>query len=139
MPIAVQQRAHAVANPHAIARTPITIDDYLDGRWVNEPFRVFDCCYEVDGAVALVVTSAERAADLPQPPVFPLGVADANGQGGSVYEWDDMSCMYSRDAGAAPLVEDRVHARRHGPRAHVRLLHVHRDGDTRGLRLLREG
>jgi acetyl-CoA acetyltransferase len=96
--IAVQQRAHAVANPHAIARTPITIDDYLDGRWINEPFRVFDCCYEVDGAVALVVTSAARAADLPTAPVFPLGVADANGQGGSVYEWDDMSCMYSREA-----------------------------------------
>ena len=96
--IAVQQRAHAVNNPHAIARVPITIDDYLEGRWVNEPFRVFDCCYEVDGAVALVVTSAERAADLAQPPVYPLDVSDANGQGGSVYEWDDMTCMYSRDA-----------------------------------------
>jgi acetyl-CoA acetyltransferase len=96
--IAVQQRAHAVANPHAIARTPITLDDYLDGRWVNEPFRVFDCCYEVDGAVALVVTSAARAADLRRAPVHLLGVSDANGQGGSVTEWDDMTTMYSRDA-----------------------------------------
>jgi acetyl-CoA acetyltransferase len=59
---------------------------------------VFDCCYEVDGAVALVITSAERAADLAQPPVYPLNVSDANGQGGSVFEWDDMACMYSRDA-----------------------------------------
>jgi acetyl-CoA acetyltransferase len=96
--IAVQERAHASKNPHAIARTQITIDDYLDGRWVVEPFRVFDCCYEVDGAVALVVTSAERAADLPHRPVHLLGVSDANGQGGSVFEWDDMTCMYSRDA-----------------------------------------
>ncbi len=104
--IAVQQRAHAVDNPHAIARSPITLDDYLEGRWVSEPFRVFDCCYEVDGAVALVVTSAERAADLEHRPVYPLGVADANGQGGSVYEWDDMTCMYSRDA--APRLWSRT-------------------------------
>jgi acetyl-CoA acetyltransferase len=96
--IAVQQRAHASKNPHAIARTPITIDDYLGGRWVNEPFRVFDCCYEVDGAVALVVTSASWAADLPTKPVHIIGVSDANGQGGSVFEWDDMTSMYSRDA-----------------------------------------
>jgi acetyl-CoA acetyltransferase len=87
-----------VNNPHAFARTPITIDDYLHGRWVNEPFRVFDCCYEVDGAVALVITSAERAADLTHRPVYPIGVADANGQGGSVFEWDDRAGMYSRDA-----------------------------------------
>jgi acetyl-CoA acetyltransferase len=96
--IAVQERAHAARNPHAVARQPITIDDYLAGRWVFEPFRVFDCCYEVDGAVALVLTSAERAADLPHPPVFPLAVSDANGCGGSVDQWDDMTAMYSRDA-----------------------------------------
>jgi acetyl-CoA acetyltransferase len=95
--IAVQQRAHAAQNPHAIAQAPITIDDYLASRWINEPFRVFDCCYEVDGAVALVVTSAERAADLAHKPVHLLGVADSNRFGGSVDEWDDMTCMYSRD------------------------------------------
>jgi len=104
--IAVQQREHASHNPHAIARDPITIDDYLAGRWVNEPFRVFDCCYEVDGAVALVVTSAERAADLPHRPVHLLGVADANRFGGSVDEWDDMTCMYSRDT--APRLWSRT-------------------------------
>lgn len=104
--IAVQQRLHASRNPHAIARTPITLDDYLAGRWVNEPFRVFDCCYEVDGAVALVLTSADRAADLAHRPVYPLAVADANGQGGNVDEWDDMTCMYSREA--APRLWDKV-------------------------------
>jgi acetyl-CoA acetyltransferase len=97
--IAVQQRLHASRNPHAIAQRPITLEDYLAGRWVNEPFRVFDCCYEVDGAVALVLTSAERAADLRQQPVFPIAVADANGQGGDTEGWDDMTCMYSREAG----------------------------------------
>jgi acetyl-CoA acetyltransferase len=104
--IAVQERLHASRNPHAVAQEPITIDDYLAGRWVNEPFRVYDCCYEVDGAVALVLTSAERASDLAHPPVFPLAVADANGQGGNVDQWDDMTCMYSRDA--APRLWQKV-------------------------------
>jgi acetyl-CoA acetyltransferase len=104
--IAITERLHASQNPHAIAREPITLDDYLAGRWVNEPFRVFDCCYEVDGAVALVVTSAERAADLAHKPVYPLAVADANGQGGNVDLWDDMTCMYSRDT--APRLWNKV-------------------------------
>ncbi|MGH9038180.1 MAG: hypothetical protein ACRD0O_20685 [Acidimicrobiia bacterium] len=56
--IAITERAHAAANPHAIARQPITMDDYLDGRFINEPLRVYDCAFEVDGAVALVLTTA---------------------------------------------------------------------------------
>ena len=89
--IAINNRAHAVNNPHAIARDPITLDDYLDGRWVVEPFRVFDCAYEVDGAVALVLTGADRAADLRHPPVYPIGVADATGAGGMPDLWDDQT------------------------------------------------
>jgi len=95
--IAVQQREHASRNPHAVGQSPITIDDYLNSRWISEPFRLFDCCYEVDGAVAIVVTSAERAADLPHKPVHVLGAADSNRFGGSVDQWDDMTSMFSRD------------------------------------------
>lgn len=95
--IAIQGRAHASRNPHAVARTPITLDDYLAGRWICEPFRVFDCCYEVDGAVAIVLTTAERARHLPHEPVYILGAAEGNRFGGSVDQWDDMTCMYSRD------------------------------------------
>jgi len=104
--IAVQERTHASRNPHAVARSPITIGDYLNGRWINEPFRVFDCAYEVDGAVAIVVTSAERAADLPHKPVYLLGAADSNRFGGSIDQWDDLTCMYSRDA--APRLWSRT-------------------------------
>jgi acetyl-CoA acetyltransferase len=104
--IAVQQRIHASQNPHAVGRTPITIDDYMASRWVNEPFRLFDCTYEVDGAVAIVLTSAERAKDLPHKPVYLLGAADANRFGGSVDQWDDMTCMYSRDT--APKLYSRT-------------------------------
>jgi acetyl-CoA acetyltransferase len=96
--IAINNRAHAMNNPHAIARDPLTLDDYLAGRWVVEPFRVFDCAYEVDGAVALVVTSAARAADLRHAPVFPIAAADSTGAGGMPDLWDDQTAMYSRDA-----------------------------------------
>jgi acetyl-CoA acetyltransferase len=93
--IAINNRNHAVNNEHAIARDPITLDDYLAGRWVVEPFRVFDCAYEVDGAVALVLTSSERAADLPHPPVYPIGAAEGTGAGGMPDLWPDQTTMYS--------------------------------------------
>ncbi len=93
--IAVTQRSHAVANPHAVARDPITIDDYLAGRWVNEPLRVYDCAYEVDGAVALVLTTPERAAHLPGTPVRILASADSTGSGGSWDQWPDPTQMFA--------------------------------------------
>jgi acetyl-CoA acetyltransferase len=93
--IAINGRAHAANNEHAIARDPLTLDDYLAGRWVVEPFRVFDCAYEVDGAVALVLTSSERARDLRHRPVYPLGAAEGTGAGGMPDQWLDQTTMYS--------------------------------------------
>ena len=104
--IAITGRSHAVNNPHAIAREPLTLDQYLAGRWVVEPFRVFDCAYEVDGAVALVLTSAERAADLRHPAVYPIGAAEGTGAGGMSDQWPDMTSMYSRIV--APKLWDRT-------------------------------
>ena len=94
--IAINGRAHAVANEHAIARDPIDLDEYLAGRWIVEPFRVYDLAYEVDGAVALVLTSAERAKDLPHPAVYPIGAAEGTGAGGMPDLWGDQTSMYSR-------------------------------------------
>jgi acetyl-CoA acetyltransferase len=93
--IAVTQRAHAVANPVAIARTPLAIEDYLAGRWVVEPLRIFDCAYEVDGAVALVLTSLDRARDLPNPPVRIAHAVDSTSGGGSWDQWPDPTTMFS--------------------------------------------
>jgi acetyl-CoA acetyltransferase len=65
----VQLRAYAATNPNArFHGRPITLDDHQASRWIAEPcIRLFDCCQETDGAVALVVTSGERAGDSPAP------------------------------------------------------------------------
>jgi acetyl-CoA acetyltransferase len=71
--IAVAQREWAMANPLAQMRTPMTIEDHQSSRWVAEPFHLFDCCLVSNGGVAVIVTTAERAASLRQPPVHVLG------------------------------------------------------------------
>ncbi len=71
--IAVAQREWAMANPLAQMRTPMTIEDHQSSRWVADPFHLFDCCLVSNGGVAVIVTSADRAAALRQPPVHVLG------------------------------------------------------------------
>jgi len=66
--VAVAMRAHAVRNPHALMREPITLADHHASRWVAEPLRLLDCCLESDGGCALVLTSADRARDLRRRP-----------------------------------------------------------------------
>jgi acetyl-CoA acetyltransferase len=63
--IAVADRKHAASNPAAwFYERPITLEDHQNSRWIVEPMRLLDCCQESDGAVAVVVTSLERARDL---------------------------------------------------------------------------
>jgi acetyl-CoA acetyltransferase len=103
--IAITQRAHAVPNEHAVMRTPMTMDDYLAGRWINEPFRVYDCTAEVDGAVAIVLTREDVALDCRQGPVWLLG--SSNSQSGAGWSaWDDPAAMYARTAG--PRIWERT-------------------------------
>jgi len=76
--IAVAQRDWAVLNPLAQLREPISLDDYLGSRWIAEPFRLLDCCLISNGGIAVIVTSAARAAALRQPPVRVLGWGQAH-------------------------------------------------------------
>ncbi|MCV7104007.1 lipid-transfer protein [Mycobacterium palustre] len=78
--ISVADRKHAAKNPKAyFYKKPITIEDHQNSRWIAEPLRLLDCCQETDGAVAIVVTSAERARDLRQRPA----IIEAASQGSS--------------------------------------------------------
>lgn len=73
--IAMSARRHAALNDNAVRQTLFTMDDYLASRMVASPLRLFDCSTMVDGAGAVVVTSPERAADLPNHPVSISGFA----------------------------------------------------------------
>lgn len=67
--VAVADRRHAATNPQAwFYERPITLEEHQASRWIVEPLRLLDCCQESDGAVAVVVTSVERARQLRQPP-----------------------------------------------------------------------
>jgi acetyl-CoA acetyltransferase len=60
--LAVVSRANAAANPAAVYREPMTVDDYLEARMISDPLCMFDCDVPVDGAVAVVVSDAAAAA-----------------------------------------------------------------------------
>jgi acetyl-CoA acetyltransferase len=76
--VAVAQRQWAAMNPHAQLRDPLTLADHQASRWIAEPLRLLDCCLVSNGAVAVIVTTAERAADLAQPPVHVVGWGQAH-------------------------------------------------------------
>ena len=68
--VALAFRQHANRNPAAtMYERPLTRQEYLDARWISEPLCLFDNCLETDGVLAVVITSANRARDLAQPPV----------------------------------------------------------------------
>ena len=71
--IAVGQREWASKNSAAQMRDPITMEDYHASRWIVEPLHLLDCCLVSNGAVAVIVSSAEAARDMPQPPVYIRG------------------------------------------------------------------
>ncbi|MEU6715106.1 thiolase family protein [Nonomuraea sp. NPDC046802] len=76
--IAVAQRAWAAKNPLAQMRDPITVEDHQSSRWIAEPFHLLDCCLVSNGGVAVLVTSADRAAGLAQPAVHIRGWGQAH-------------------------------------------------------------
>jgi acetyl-CoA acetyltransferase len=90
--VAVADRKHAATNPKAwFYEKPITLEEHQQSRWIVEPLHLLDCCQESDGAQALVITSLERARDLPHPPA----VVNAAAQGAG--DEQDMMTSYYRE------------------------------------------
>ena len=75
--VAVVQREWAAKNPRASFRDPISVDDVLNSDMIAWPFRKLMCCLVTDGGGALILTSAERAKDFPQKPVYVLGTGES--------------------------------------------------------------
>jgi acetyl-CoA acetyltransferase len=75
--VAVIQREWAAKNPRASFKDPITVDDVLNSPMIAWPFRMLMCCLVTDGGGALILTSAERAKDFPQKPVYVLGTGES--------------------------------------------------------------
>ena len=75
--VAVIQREWAALNPRASFKEPISIDDVLNSPMIAWPFRMLMCCLVTDGGGALILTSAERAKDFPQKPVYILGTGES--------------------------------------------------------------
>ncbi|WP_030348611.1 lipid-transfer protein [Streptomyces sp. NRRL S-1022] len=79
--VAVMGREYAATNPAAwFHGRPITLADHAASRWIAEPLRLLDCCQETDGGQAVVVTSLERARDLPRPPAVIAAAAQGAGR-----------------------------------------------------------
>ena len=78
--VAVADRRHAATNPAAwFYQRPITLAEHQESRWICEPLRLLDCCQETDGAVAVVVTSPDRARSLKESPVVIRAAAQGSG------------------------------------------------------------
>ena len=75
--VAVVQREWASMNPRASFRDPITVEDVQNSRVIAYPFHLFECCLVTDGGGALILTSAERAKDFPNKPVYILGSGES--------------------------------------------------------------
>lgn len=76
--LALTQRRNAMRNPRAAMRKPLSAEEYFSSRFIVEPMHLFDCSVEVDGAVAIILTTPDRAKDCAKAPVHLLGFQGLN-------------------------------------------------------------
>jgi acetyl-CoA acetyltransferase len=101
--IAISQRKWAAFNEQATKREPLDMAAYHASPWVVQPFHVLDCCLVSNGGVAVIVTSAERAKDMAQPPVYIRGFAQAHNHDGGETGKDALLEGPGRKAGPRAL------------------------------------
>lgn len=83
--VALQIREHAAANPNAVMQTPLSLQQYLDSRYIVRPLHLFDLCLVNDGAVCLILRRADMAKDLPHAPVLVAGWAETKLRGNKMH------------------------------------------------------
>ncbi|MCB5167565.1 acetyl-CoA acetyltransferase [Streptomyces bambusae] len=88
--VAVQARANAVANPDAMFRTPITVDDVLGGEMIADPFTKLHCCIRSDGGCAVLLAAEDHVPDTAKAPVWVLGSGTAVSHT-TMSEWEDFT------------------------------------------------
>ena len=103
--IAVSSRFNASHNPDAYYRDPITIDDVQGSRMIADPLTKLHCCIRSDGGGAIVLTTEERAKDLPKKPIWVLGTGEATSHT-TMSEWHDFT--ESPAARSGPLAFERA-------------------------------
>jgi acetyl-CoA acetyltransferase len=99
--IAINNRANAALNPKAIYTDPLTMDDYLSARMISTPLCLYDCDAPCDGATAVIVSHRDFAGDLDHPAVHINAVGTALRGRPSWDQFDDITTMAARDAGAS--------------------------------------
>jgi acetyl-CoA acetyltransferase len=108
--VALASYHHAQQNPRAVMHgRPLNAEAYDESRWIVEPWRLFDCCQENDGAAALIVVPAARAGDFPHRPVFLLGASQGAGyrESASVHNPPHYASACFEDV--APRLYDMAH------------------------------
>ena len=99
--VAISTRRHAVTNPAAFFyQRPLTLEDHQTARMIVDPLRLYDCCQETDGGCAFVVTTPDRARDLPQKGALIRGIAQAAGD-----DQESMTSFYREKMAAVPEMD----------------------------------
>ena len=104
--VSVTFRNHAALNPQAVMRTPITLDDHRAARFICEPLCLLDYCLINDGGIAMIMTSADRAKDFRQKPVYLRGYAAASRLDEGEFPEDfGLACMQSVADAVYPMAD----------------------------------
>jgi acetyl-CoA acetyltransferase len=122
--LAVTERSHAMLNKKAMMRKPMTIGEHQSSRWIIYPFRLFDCCQETDGAVALVITSAERARDGKHAPVYIMAGIGGSGQTSGLWETNGVNAAPPLYEGAGITPRDVSIAEIYDPFTFMCMVHI---------------
>jgi acetyl-CoA acetyltransferase len=126
--ICISQRENAIRRPTSARRERLTLDEYFNARMISDPLCLLDYTMETDGAIAVITTSAERARDLKQPPVYIMAAA-AGGDGRwgpGLYHYFQMPDEYFASSGHRPVAKRLYEMAGVGPKdVDVALLYDH--------------